>query len=132
MLRRENFIIINCSNLTVMSKKNKPDNRGFVYSTDPNFSFEPEQDSQETLPPAQQRLRVRLDTKQRAGKAVTLVEGFVGTKEDLEALGKKLKNLCGSGGSAKDGEIIVQGDHRQKVVQWLINNGYKQTKQAGG
>lgn len=115
-----------------MSKKNKPDNRGFVYSTDPNFSFEPEQDGQETLPPAQQRLRVRLDTKQRAGKAVTLVEGFVGTKEDLEALGKKLKNLCGSGGSAKDGEIIVQGDHRQKVVQWLISNGYKQTKQAGG
>ncbi|MBL7757764.1 MAG: translation initiation factor [Chitinophagaceae bacterium] len=115
-----------------MSKKNKPDNRGFVYSTDPNFSFEPEQENQETLPPAQQRLRVRLDTKQRAGKAVTLVEGFAGTKEDMEALGKKLKNLCGSGGSAKDGEIIVQGDHRQKVVQWLINNGYKQTKQAGG
>lgn len=115
-----------------MSKKSKPDNRGFVYSTDPNFSFEPEQESQGTLPPAQQRLRVRLDTKQRAGKAVTLVEGFVGSKEDLEALGKKLKNLCGSGGSAKDGEIIVQGDHRPKVVQWLINNGYKQTKQAGG
>lgn len=115
-----------------MSKKNKPDNRGFVYSTDPNFSFEPEQENQETLQPAQQRLRVRLDTKQRAGKAVTLVEGFVGSKEDLEALGKKLKNLCGSGGSAKDGEIIVQGDHRPKVVQWLINNGYKQTKQAGG
>ncbi|MFT3675941.1 MAG: translation initiation factor [Chitinophagaceae bacterium] len=115
-----------------MSKKNKPDNRGFVYSTDPNFSFEPEQEAQETLPPAQQRLRVRLDTKQRAGKAVTLVEGFVGSKEDLEALGKKLKNLCGSGGSAKDGEIIVQGDHRPKVLQWLISNGYKQTKQAGG
>ncbi|MBP7558428.1 MAG: translation initiation factor [Chitinophagaceae bacterium] len=115
-----------------MSKKNKPDNRGFVYSTDPNFSFEPEQESQETLQPAQQRLRVRLDTKQRAGKAVTLIEGFAGSKEELEALGKKLKNLCGSGGSAKDGEIIVQGDHRPKVVQWLINNGYKQTKQAGG
>lgn len=114
-----------------MSKKNKSDNRGFVYSTDPDFRFEPEQDEQATLPAAQQRLRVRLDTKQRAGKAVTLIEGFAGTKDDLEALGKKLKNLCGSGGSAKDGEILVQGDHRQKVVQWLVSNGYKQTKQAG-
>ena len=111
-----------------MSKKSKPDTRGFVYSTDPNFSFEPEQDNAETLLPAQQKLKVRLDTKHRAGKAVTLVEGFVGKEEDLEDLGKKLKSFCGTGGSAKDGEIIVQGDQLEKVVQWLVKNGYKQSR----
>lgn len=111
-----------------MSKKNKPDNRGFVYSTDPNFSFEEEQQEQVTLPAAQQKLKVRLDTKQRAGKAVTLVEGFVGMPDDMEELGKKLKTFCGTGGSAKDGEIIVQGDQREKVLQWLLKNGYKLTK----
>jgi translation initiation factor 1 len=111
-----------------MSKKSKPDTRGFVYSTDPNFSFEPEQDNSETLPAAQQKLKIRLDTKQRAGKAVTLVEGFTGKDEDLEDLGKKLKSFCGTGGSAKDGEIIVQGDQREKVMQWLLKNGYKLSK----
>jgi translation initiation factor 1 len=111
-----------------MSKKNKPDTRGFVYSTDPNFSYEEEQSSAETLEPAQQKLKVRLDTKHRAGKAVTLVEGFVGTDEDLQELGKKLKTHCGTGGAAKDGEVIVQGDHRDKVVQWLHKNGYKLAK----
>ena len=111
-----------------MSKKNKPDTRGFVYSTDPNFSFEPEENNVDTLPPAQQKLKVRIDTKHRAGKAVTLVDGFVGKEEDLEDLGKKLKSFCGTGGSAKDGEIIVQGDQREKVLQWLVKNGYKQTK----
>ena len=70
------------------SKKNKPDTRGFVYSTDPNFSFESEQNNSETLPPAQQKLKIRLDTKRRAGKAVTLIEGFIGIVEDLEDLGK--------------------------------------------
>lgn len=113
-----------------MSKKNKPDTRGFVYSTDPNFSFEKEQSATETLPPAQQKLKVRLDTKHRAGKAVTLVEGFVGKEEDLEELGKKLKSFCGTGGSAKDGEIIVQGDQREKVLQWLVKNEYKQVKKV--
>lgn len=111
-----------------MSKKNKPDTRGFVYSTDPNFSFEEELSKTETLPPAQQKLKVRLDTRHRAGKAVTLVEGFVGKETDLEELGKKLKSFCGTGGSAKDGEIIVQGDQREKVVQWLLKNGYKNTR----
>ena len=111
-----------------MSKKNKPDTRGFVYSTDPDFSFEPEQDNAEALLPAQQKLKVRLDTKHRAGKAVTLVEGFVGKEEDLEELGKKLKSFCGTGGSAKDGEIIVQGNQRDKVLQWLVKNGYKQSR----
>ena len=108
-----------------MSKKNKPDTRGFVYSTDPNFSFQQENSSSETIPPAQQKLKIRLDAKHRAGKPVTLIEGFIGKEEDLEDLGKKLKSFCGTGGSAKNGEIIVQGDQREKLMQWLIKNGYK-------
>ena len=111
-----------------MSKKKTPDSRGFVYSTDPDFSFAPEQDTRVTLLPAQQKLRIRLDTKHRGGKAVTLVEGFIGLEADLEDLGKKLKSFCGTGGSAKDREIIVQGDQRDKVLQWLLKNGYKQSK----
>jgi translation initiation factor 1 len=111
-----------------MSKKNKPDPRGFVYSTDPGFRFEAEPDNTDTLPAAQQPLKIKLDTKHRAGKAVTLINGFRGKTEDLEDLGKKLKTICGSGGSAKDGEIIVQGDHRDKVLQWLQKNGYKLSK----
>lgn len=114
-----------------MSKKNKPDARGFVYSTNPNFSFQPEEmEVQETLLPAQQKLRIRLETKQRGGKTVSLIEGFIGTGDDLEGLGKKLKNFCGTGGSAKDGEIIIQGDQREKILQWLLKNGYKQSKKA--
>lgn len=112
-----------------MSKKNKADTRGFVYSTDPAFSFE-EVDGQvhDTLEPGKQKLKVRLDTKQRAGKAVTLVTGFIGKKEDLEVLGKQLKNFCGTGGSVNDGEAIVQGDQREKVIQWLLKNDYKLSK----
>jgi translation initiation factor 1 len=111
-----------------MSKKNKPDSHGFVFSTDPDFKFEEEKESVETIAPKQQKLKVRLDTKHRAGKAVTLVDGFIGKEEDMEALGKKLKAFCGTGGSAKDGEIIVQGDQREKVMQWLIKNGYTSSK----
>jgi len=112
-----------------MSKKNKPDSNGFVYSTDPGFRFNEEQEQiQETSPPGQQKLKVRLDTKQRAGKAVTLVENFIGKDEDFEDLGKKLKNFCGTGGSVKDNAIIIQGDQREKVLQWLLKNGYKNTK----
>ena len=112
-----------------MNKKNKPDARGFVFSTDPGFRFEEEeQAAQETLTPAQQKLRIRLDTKQRAGKAVTLVTGFIGTENDLEELGKKIKNFCGTGGSVKDGEAIIQGDQRDKVLQWLLKNGFVNTK----
>jgi translation initiation factor 1 len=112
-----------------MPKKNKPDARGFVFSTDPNFSFEENNnEAAETLPSKQQKLRIRLDTKHRAGKAVTLIAGFVGSNEDLESLGKQLKNYCGSGGAVKDGEIIVQGDHRDKVLQWLLKNGYTLAK----
>ena len=114
-----------------MSKKNKPDSRGFVYSTDPGFKFEENQELLNTLPPSQQKLRIWLDTKHRAGKAVTLITGFIGKPEDLEDLGKKLKSFCGTGGSAKDREIIIQGDQRDKVLQWLIKNGYKESKKAG-
>jgi translation initiation factor 1 len=112
-----------------MSKKNRADTRGLVFSTDPNFKFEEEQNErQKTLPEEQQKLRIRLDKKHRAGKAVTLITGFIGTDEDLNELGKKLKNFCGTGGSIKDGEIIIQGDQRDKVIQGLLNNGYTYSK----
>ena len=115
-----------------MSKKNKADKNGFVFSTDPNFRFEGEpEESRETLPPPQQKLRIWLDTKQRGGKAVTLIAGFEGKPEDLETLGKQLKNHCGTGGSIKDDGILIQGDQRDKVLQWLLKNNYKNAKKAG-
>lgn len=102
---------------------------GLVYSTDPGFKLPDENnEEQETIELSQQKLRIRLDTKHRAGKAVTLVEGFIGTVADMEELGKKLKSFCGTGGSVKDGEIIVQGDNREKILQWLLKNGYKLSK----
>jgi len=112
-----------------MAKKNNSDKNGFVFSTDPNFRFEPEEhEITETLAPAQQPLRILLDKKQRAGKAVTLVTGFIGNEEDLEKLGKQLKNFCGTGGSVKDHEVLVQGDQRDKVLQWLLKNGYGKSR----
>lgn len=112
-----------------MAKKKPADKNGFVYSTDPSFQFDAEdKQEQETLPPAQQQLRIKLDTKQRAGKAVTLVTGFIGTDDDLEQLGRQLRNYCGTGGSVKNGEAIVQGDQRDKIFQWLQKNGYAKTK----
>ena len=110
-----------------MSKK-KSGGHGIVYSTDPSFRLEEDLPAETTSPPGQQRLKIRLETKQRGGKAVTLVVGFAGKKEDLEELGKKLKTHCGTGGSVKDGEIIVQGDQRDKVLQWLLKNGYTSSK----
>jgi translation initiation factor 1 len=108
-----------------MSKKNKPDNRGFVYSTDPSFHFESnEEELLQTIAPEKQKLKIRLDTKQRAGKAVSLVTGFIGTEDDLIELGKKMKQYCGTGGSVKDREIIIQGDQREKIKQYLIKNKY--------
>lgn len=98
---------------------------GVVYSTNPDYQYqyddEPEAD---TLPPAKQRLRVSLDRHHRGGKTVTLVTGFVGSDDDLQALGKTLKSRCGVGGAAKDGEIIIQGDHLDKVRQFLAADGY--------
>jgi translation initiation factor 1 len=108
-----------------MSKK-KSSSDGIVYSTDPSFKpAEEEFSEQPTLPPAQQQLRIKLDTKHRGGKTVTLVDGFIGMNDDLESLSKQLKAFCGTGGSAKDGQIIIQGDHRQKILQWLQKKGYK-------
>lgn len=104
--------------------KNRIDTTGLVYSTDPNFSIEEEHEDQETLLVSQQKLKVKLDTKQRAGKIVTLVEGFIGTQSDLENLGKQLKTKCGTGGSAKDGQIIIQGDYKIKVIENLQKMGY--------
>jgi translation initiation factor 1 len=107
-----------------MSKKSKQDNNGFVFSTNPDFRFEEDQEAAVTLPPAQQKLRIRLDSRQRAGKSVTLIEGFSGKEEDLKELEKKLKNFCGTGGSAKDSVVIIQGDQRKKILQWLLQNGF--------
>ena len=99
---------------------------GVVYSTNPDFKYEEEEESAqaETLPPDKQRLLVGIDRRNRGGKTVTLVKGFVGTEDDLKALGKTLKVKCGVGGSAKDGEITVQGDWRDKVVGLLQELGY--------
>ncbi|MBC8054379.1 MAG: translation initiation factor [Sphingobacteriaceae bacterium] len=114
-----------------MSKKNK-NISGVVYSTDPGFQYQfNEEEEASTPPPQQQDLRVQLDKKQRGGKAVTLITGFIGTEADLEILGKKLKQKCGTGGSAKNGEILVQGDFRDKIIEMLKNDGFK-VKKSGG
>lgn len=118
-----------------MSKKKNNDWKkrdGVVYSTADDFEFNLLGDEvAETLPPNQQQLKVQLDKKARAGKQVTLVTGFVGTDEDLQTLGKLLKNKCGVGGSAKDGEILIQGDIRDKVLDLLLKEGYKAKKSGG-
>lgn len=105
---------------------------GVVYSTNPEFEFKKqEEELQETLPPRQQNLRVMLDRKQRKGKVVTLIEGFIGNDNDLNSLAKTLKSKCGVGGTAKDGQILIQGDFCQKIIDLLSKDGYK-VKKAGG
>lgn len=113
-----------------MSKKHQSRPDGLAYSTDKEFFNDYQEDhyAVETLPARQQKLRVTLDTKQRAGKVVSLISGFVGTESDLEALGKQLKTKCGTGGSVKDGLIMIQGDYKQKIIGWLQEWGYSNTK----
>lgn len=117
-----------------MAKKSNWKNReGVVYSTSNDFEYAESGDGEdlETLPAAQQNLKVMLDKKQRGGKQVTLITGFIGADDDLKTLGKALKTKCGTGGSAKDSEIIIQGDCRDKVVSFLAAEGYK-VKKSGG
>jgi len=107
-------------------KKNIPDKNGFVFSTDPDFAFQHSgSNSSETLPPSKQRLRIVLDTRHRGGKTVTAIMGFVGKTEDLETLGKKLKQYCETGGYVKEGQILIQGDQTSKVRACLLKEGYK-------
>lgn len=110
-----------------MSKKN------IVYSTNKNFEYEDDfGEEMETLSPEAQKLKVIIDRKQRKGKSVTLITDFIGTDNDLQTLGKTLKQKCGVGGSAKDGEILIQGEHKDKVFDILLKMGYRQTKKVGG
>jgi translation initiation factor 1 len=111
-----------------MSKERK-ERVNVVYSTNPDYKYEYNiEDEQETLDPAKQKLTVRLDKKQRGGKKVTLVQGFTGAENDLKDLGKMLKTKCGVGGAVKDGEILIQGDFRDKIVEYLVGEGYKAKK----
>lgn len=107
-----------------MGKKNKKGG-GLVYSTDPDFEYQDEDEFVETPAPEDQNLRVVIDKRNRKGKVVTVVADFEGAEEDLKDLGKELKNKCGSGGSVKDGEILIQGDFKQKVADALRKMGYK-------
>jgi len=112
--------------------KSKKERINVVYSTNPNYSYqEEEEEVQDTLPKNQQKLYVSIDKKQRAGKEVTLIEGFVGLEEDLKELGRTLKSKCGVGGTVKDGEIIIQGNFRDKILELLQKEGYG-VKRKGG
>lgn len=111
--------------------KNRIPLSGIVYST--NADFKPEFENEQpinSLEPSEQKLKVRLETKNRGGKAVTVIDGFIGTNEDIEMLGKALKSHCGTGGSVKDGQILIQGDNREKLLQYLGKKGYKNVKKS--
>jgi len=102
---------------------------GIVYSTNPEFKFsEIPLEEQEHIDPSQQKLRIKLETRNRGGKTVTLIENYTGPQKEKEDLGKKLKSFCGTGGSVKGDEILIQGDNRERILQWLIKNGFTQSR----
>lgn len=111
-----------------MSKKKLYNKSGIVYSTAEDFNPVNEEESEEFLPKEEQRLSIILDKKQRGGKTVSLVKGFSLKESEIEELAKSLKSFCGSGGSAKNNEIIIQGDHREKILQWLLKDGYRKSR----
>jgi translation initiation factor 1 len=121
-----------CFTFDDMSKKNKKKRVDVVYSTNPDYEYDYEDDGvEETLPPEEQNLKVRIEKKGRGGKTAVVVKGFIGSEDDLKDLAKTIKTKCGTGGSAKDGEIIIQGEMRNKVLEVLQKEGYN-AKQAGG
>lgn len=112
-----------------MKKNDWKDRLNIVYSTNPDFNYHVEEEEEDiTLDPKQQKLRVSIEKKGRGGKTVTIISGFVGTEEDLKELGRKLKTKCGVGGAAKDGEILIQGEFKQRIIELLKAEGYTQTK----
>jgi Translation initiation factor 1 (eIF-1/SUI1) and related proteins len=113
-----------------MATKKNTNTGGIVYSTDADFNFSNQKNDVESLPPAEQLLKIKLDKKHRGGKVVTLIDGFSMNEEEIEILSKQLKTFCGAGGSAKDFEIIIQGDHRDKILQWLIKKGFLKAKKV--
>lgn len=111
-----------------MKRNDWKERLGMVYSTNPDYVYETEDEEVETLPKQQQKLRVRIEKNGRGGKTVTIVSGFVGSDDDLKDLAKLLKTRCGVGGSHKDGEVLVQGDFKEKIIQLLKSEGFSQTK----
>lgn len=111
-----------------MAKKKLYNVGGIVYSTASDFNFSNEAEIEKSLPPSEQSLTVVLDKKHRAGKVVSIIKGFSMKDDEIEDLARLLKSFCGSGGSAKDNEIIIQGDHREKILQWLVRKGYTKTR----
>lgn len=111
-----------------MSRKNSRNSSGIVYSTSEDFKPEMEEEEIKSVDPGQQLLKVRLDKKQRGGKTVTLIEGLQMSDQEIEDMSRQLKTHCGGGGSAKNREIIIQGDHRDKIVQWLIKKGFSKAR----
>lgn len=114
-----------------MAKKKSTNQGGIVYSTASDFKISDEEYPEKSLPPAMQLLKIKLDKKHRGGKVVTLVDGFAMKEDDIEDLSKQLKAFCGSGGSARNYVIIIQGDHRDKILQWLIKKGFIKSKIVG-
>ncbi len=113
----------------IMKKNDWKERLNIVYSTNPDFQYSTDEKEEfATLPKQQQKLRVSIEKNHRGGKTVTLVKNFTGTDDDLKALGRLLKTRCGVGGTTKDGEILVQGDFKQKIVEILLKEGYTQTK----